>query len=78
VRINDELLKRKVMAPVWRTEINIRKGDPLKVTGCGGPSVCETSRLPHSVDSRFADGGDVSLTRRPPFGSNKIPGTEVC
>jgi hypothetical protein len=41
---------------------------PLKaipVTGCGDPYGCETSRLPHFLDSRLKDGVDVvSLTRR--------------
>jgi hypothetical protein len=39
----------------------------IPVTGCGGPLGCETSRLPHFLDNRFAVGGEVSLTRRPPF-----------
>jgi hypothetical protein len=31
-------------------------------------SVTETSRLPHFLDNRLTDGGEVvSLTRRPPF-----------
>jgi hypothetical protein len=29
------------------------------VTGCGGPYGCETSRLPHFLDNRFKDGGEV-------------------
>jgi hypothetical protein len=35
---------------------------------------CETSRLPHFVDNRLTDGGEVvSLTRWPPFTPRKIP-----
>jgi hypothetical protein len=38
----------------------------IHVTGRGGPYVCEMSRLPHFLDSRLIDGGEVvSLTRRP-------------
>jgi hypothetical protein len=48
----------------------------IPVTGRGGPQGCETSRLPHFLDNRFTDGGEVvSLTRRPPFIPTKIPGT---
>jgi hypothetical protein len=37
----------------------------ILVTGRGG---CETSRLPHFIESRLRDGGDVvSLTSRPHF-----------
>jgi hypothetical protein len=43
-------------------------GKAIPVTDCGGPQGCETSRLPHFLDSRLTDGGEVvSLTRRPPF-----------
>jgi hypothetical protein len=28
---------------------------------------CETSKLPHFLDNRLTDGGEVSLTRRTPF-----------
>jgi hypothetical protein len=36
-----------------------KKGKAIPVTGRGGPYVCETSRLPHFVDSRLTDGGNV-------------------
>jgi hypothetical protein len=40
----------------------------MPVIGRGGPYGCETSRLPHFLDSRLTGGGEfVSLTRRPPF-----------
>jgi hypothetical protein len=46
------------------------------VTGRGGRWGSETSRLPHILDNRLADGCEaVSLTRRPPFTSREIPGT---
>jgi hypothetical protein len=46
------------------------------VTSHGDPQDSETSRLPHFLDNRLTDGGDVvSLTRRPPFTPRKIPGT---
>jgi hypothetical protein len=36
----------------------------------------ETSRLPHFLDNRLTDDGEVvSLTRRPPFPPRMIPGT---
>jgi hypothetical protein len=48
------------------------KGKAIPVTGRGGPWSCETSRLPHLLDSRLTVGGKVeSLTRRPPFTSQE-------
>jgi hypothetical protein len=45
----------------------------------GGPQGCETSRLPHFLDNRLTNGGEVvSLTLRPPFTLKKIPGTHFC
>jgi hypothetical protein len=45
-----------------------KKGKAIPVTGRGGPQGCETSRLPHYLNSRLTDGGKVvSLMRRPPF-----------
>jgi hypothetical protein len=35
----------------------------------------EASRLPHFLDNRFTEGGEISLMRRLPFTSRKIPGT---
>jgi hypothetical protein len=55
------------------------KGKAIPVTGCGVPQGCEMSRLPHFLDNRLTDGGKVvSLTRRPPFTSRKIPRTYFC
>jgi hypothetical protein len=41
------------------------KSKSIPVTDRGGPQGCETSRLPHFLDNRLTDGGDVSLTCRP-------------
>jgi hypothetical protein len=39
----------------------------------------DQARLPHFLDNRLTDGGEVvSLTRRPPFIPRKIPGTHFC
>jgi hypothetical protein len=48
----------------------------IPVTGRGGPQSCETSRLPHFLENRLTDVGEiVSLTLRPPFTPRKISGT---
>jgi hypothetical protein len=49
------------------------KGKAIPVTDHGGPQGCETSRLPHFLDNRFTDGGEV-VGRNP----RKIPGTHFC
>jgi hypothetical protein len=36
-----------------------KKGKAIPVTGNGGPHACEISRLPHFLDNRFTDGGEV-------------------
>jgi hypothetical protein len=42
------------------------KSKAIPVTGHGGPQGCETSRLPHFLENRLTDGGEVSnLTRQP-------------
>jgi hypothetical protein len=44
------------------------KGRAIPVTDHEGPWGCETSRLPHFLDNRLTDGGEViGPTRRPPF-----------
>jgi hypothetical protein len=56
----------------------IEKGKAILVTVRGGSQGCETSRFPHFLDNRLADGGEVvSLTRRPLFTSRNIPGTHL-
>jgi hypothetical protein len=56
-----------------------KKGKAIPVTGREGPQGCETSRLPHYLDKRLTDGGEVvSPTRRQPFTPRKIPGTHFC
>jgi hypothetical protein len=45
----------------------IRK-NAIPITGREGPLGCEMSRLPHFLDNRLTDDGEVvSLMRRPPF-----------
>jgi hypothetical protein len=54
-------------------------GKAIPVTGHEGPEGCETSRLPHFLDSQLTDGGQVvSLTGQLPFTPRKIPGTHFC
>jgi hypothetical protein len=45
-----------------------QKGKAIPETGRGGPQGSETSRLPHFLENRLKDGGEiVSLTRSQPF-----------
>jgi hypothetical protein len=44
-----------------------KKGKAIPVTGHEDPLGCETLRLPHLLDNWLTYGGNVSLTRRPPF-----------
>jgi hypothetical protein len=54
-------------------------GNAIRVPGRGRPQGCETSRIPHFLDTRATDDGEIiSLTRRPPFTPRKIPGTQFC
>jgi hypothetical protein len=46
----------------------VKKGNANPITCRGDPFGCETSSLPHFLDNRVTDGGEVvSLMRRPPF-----------
>jgi hypothetical protein len=52
--------------------ITLRYGRTDSVTGRGGQYGCETSRLPHFIDKRFTDGGEVvSLKRQSDFPTKK-------
>jgi hypothetical protein len=56
-----------------------KKGKAIAVIGHGGPYGCETLRVPHCLDNRLIDIGKVvSLTLRPPFTHQEIPGTHFC
>jgi hypothetical protein len=55
------------------------KGKGIPITGRGDPWGCDTPRLPHFLDSRLTNDGEVvSLTHRPPFTFRKIPDTHFC
>jgi hypothetical protein len=55
------------------------KSKAISVTGRRGPKDCEKSRLPHFLDNRLTDDGEiVSLTRRPPFTIRKKSDTHFC
>jgi hypothetical protein len=48
--------------------VKVIKGKAIHVTGRGIAYGCETSRLPHFLENRLTDGGEVDrLTRRSPF-----------
>jgi hypothetical protein len=50
-----------------------RKGEVIPVMGRGGPCGCETSMLPHFLNSRLTDDVEfVTLTRRPPFALRNV------
>jgi hypothetical protein len=51
-----------------KIRITIHNGKAIPVTGREGSLGCETSRLPHILNNRLTDGGEVvSLKRRPSF-----------
>jgi hypothetical protein len=57
----------------------MKGGKAIPVTGREGPYGCDTSWLPHFLDNRLTDGGEVvSPIHRPPFNPRKIPGTHFC
>jgi hypothetical protein len=57
----------------------VKKGKAIPVTSNEGPKGCEMLKLPHFLDDRPMDGGEVvSLTHRLPFTPRKIPGTHFC
>jgi hypothetical protein len=60
---NSTIIVKKCMLPAGYPH-----GKTICVTGCGDPEGCEISRLPHFLDSRLTDGGEVvtaSHTGRP-------------
>jgi hypothetical protein len=60
-------------SPVYFSQKESKNGKASHVIGRGG---YETSRLPHFLDNRLIDGGEVvSFTRQPPITPKKIFGT---
>jgi hypothetical protein len=56
-----------------------KKRKAIPVTDRRDPYGCETSKLPHFLDNRLTDGGEVfSLMHWPPLTPRKIPGTHFC
>jgi hypothetical protein len=65
---NSHLLTGKLCKYVsqfkYLVKIKWNKSKAIPVTDCGGPQGCETSRLPHFLDSQLGEGSEVvSLTR---------------
>jgi hypothetical protein len=59
-----------------KVEIITRKAKFIHVAGRGDPYGSEKSMLSHFLDNRLTDGGEVvSLKRRAPFTTKKIPDT---
>jgi hypothetical protein len=57
----------------------IHGADNLVPSGAWTLQGREPLRIPHSLDNRFTNGGEVfSFTRRPPFILRKIPGADFC
>jgi hypothetical protein len=58
----------------WRDGVKDKKVKAVPVTGRGDPYGCETSMLPHFLDIRLTDGGEVvSFTFRQPFTPGRFP-----
>jgi hypothetical protein len=73
------LLSSSVWSVSLTTDILYYKGKAIPVTGHEGPLGCETSRLPHFLENRLKDGGEVvSPMHQLPFTPRKIPGTHFC
>jgi hypothetical protein len=52
-----EMIRNTTLSSLQRTK---------KVTGRGDPQGCETSRIPHFLDSQLPDSGEVVKLRRKP------------
>jgi hypothetical protein len=56
-----------------------KKAKTVPLTCRGGPYGCERSRIPHFLEYRLTDGGEVViLTCRSPFPTGTFPGTHFC
>jgi hypothetical protein len=52
-----------------------KRGKAIPLTGRSGQQGCDTSRLPHLLENRVTDGGEViSIMRQPPFTPGRFLG----
>jgi hypothetical protein len=73
----------RMCRPIWYTRQfgagNAHRHKVISVISRGGPRGCETSKLPHFLDNRLTDGGEVvNLRAGRIFTLRKIPGTDIC
>jgi hypothetical protein len=68
----------KLNSRIFKDNYKFRqKGKAVPLTGRGGPYDCETSRLPHFLDNRLTDGGEViSLMPSSALYAQNIPGIQ--
>jgi hypothetical protein len=63
--------QQQFLAMLFRAIFGVKvkkNGKGIPVTGCGSLQGCETPRLPHFLDKRLKDGGQVGrLMCRTPF-----------
>jgi hypothetical protein len=60
-----------VLPVTYANHLHIKKNKTIPVTDRKGLQDCAMLRIPHCLDTRLTDGGDVSPTRRPPLHSPK-------
>jgi hypothetical protein len=75
--VRKQLLIIKINITAYKYSVMLNKeSKAIPARGLGGPQGCEVSRLPHFIDNRPKDGGEVvSLTHRPTLWAPPPPPT---